>query len=229
MEGGISEPAPGGPFDAIVERLSLWTVPDPASVLREQVTVLRPGGLVVPIEADLAQLRWLPDTPFSIQAKSWIAEAFARAGLVMLGPRLRAVVQEAGLRPLGTIGIQPHHGPDDPAGIAAVVETIRNAAPLIVGTGVATAEELGVDTFEQRLTDELRRASAVIANPVLLSAWATAGPNKAGQPPLRFWHPFSRLAACPGPRSRLPPIMAPIRNAVMDVPRERARRCLLAQ
>jgi hypothetical protein len=41
---------------------------------------------------------------------------------------------------------------------------------MIVGTGVATAEEIGVETFEQRLRDELRRASAVIADPILLSA-----------------------------------------------------------
>ena len=40
----------------------LW-VPDPAAVLRKQATVLRPGGLVVAIEADLSMLRWLPDTP----------------------------------------------------------------------------------------------------------------------------------------------------------------------
>jgi SAM-dependent methyltransferase len=177
VQGDISEPAPGGPFDAIVERLSLWALPDPAGVLRKQATVLRPGGLVVAMEADLASLRWLPDTRFSIQVKSWVVEAFARAGLVMLGPRLWAVVQEAGLRPLGMIGIQPHHGPGDPVGIAVAVETIRLAAPMIVGTGVATAEEIGLETFEQRLRDELRRASAVIANPMLLGAWATTGPE----------------------------------------------------
>jgi hypothetical protein len=154
--------------------------PDPAAVLRKQTTVLRPGGLVVPMEADLASLRWLPDTPFSIQAKSWVVEAFARAGLVMLGPRLWAVVQEAGLRPLGMIGIQSHHGPGDPVGIAVAVETIRLAAPMIVGTGVATAEEIGAETFEQRLRDELQQASAVIANPILLSAWATTGPQLSG-------------------------------------------------
>jgi SAM-dependent methyltransferase len=177
VEGDISEPAPGGPFDAIVERLSLWALPDPAAVLRKQAAVLRPGGLVVAMEADLGSLRWLPDTPFSVQVKSWVVEAFARAGLVMLGPRLWAVLQEAGLRPLGMIGVQPHHGPGDPVGIAVSVETIRNAAPLIAGTGVAAAEEIGVETFEQRLTDELRRASAVIANPMLLGAWATTGPE----------------------------------------------------
>jgi SAM-dependent methyltransferase len=42
VEGDIHDPAPGGPFDAIVERLALWLVPDPAEVLRRQATVLAP-------------------------------------------------------------------------------------------------------------------------------------------------------------------------------------------
>ena len=154
----------------------MW-VPDPAAVLRKQATVLRPGGLVVAMEADLASLRWLPDTPFSIQVKSWLVEAFAKSGVAFLGPRLWAIVEEAGLHPLGMIGVQPHFGPGDEVGLAFLVESMRVAEPLIVGTGVATAEEIGMETFEQRLTGELRRASAVIANPMLLSAWATTGPE----------------------------------------------------
>jgi hypothetical protein len=51
------------------------------------------------------------------------------------------------------------------------------AAPLIVGTGVATAEEIGMETFEQRLRDEAQRTQAVSATPMLLSAWATTGPE----------------------------------------------------
>jgi SAM-dependent methyltransferase len=175
VEGDLQEPVPGGPFDAIVERLVLMWAPDPAAVLRQQATVLRPGGLVVPVEVDVSTMRWLPDTPFTIQIRSWLVEAFAKAGIATLGPRLRTVVEEAGLRPLGTIGIQPHFGPDDPVGIAAVVENMRVAAPLIVSTGVATAEEIGLDTFERRLREEQEQNQASAAVPMLLSTWATTG------------------------------------------------------
>jgi len=34
MEGDLQDPAPGWPFDAIVERLVLMWVPDPAALLR---------------------------------------------------------------------------------------------------------------------------------------------------------------------------------------------------
>ena len=75
------------------------------------------------------------------------------------------------------IGVQPHFGPDDPAGIAFLVENMRVAAPLIAGTGVATAEEIGMETFEQRLRDQGEKAQAVGATYMLLSAWATTSPE----------------------------------------------------
>ena len=68
VEGDIHDPAPGGPFDAIVGRLVLMHVPDPAAVLRRQATVLRAGGLVVPIEFDILTARSLPATPLVSQA-----------------------------------------------------------------------------------------------------------------------------------------------------------------
>jgi cyclopropane fatty-acyl-phospholipid synthase-like methyltransferase len=178
VEGDVHEPAPGGPFDGIVGRLVLMYVPDPAAVLRQQATVLRAGGLVVPVELDIPAARSLPATPLVSQALAWIAEAFARGGIQpALGPRLWTIAREAGLRPLGMIGIQPHFGPDDPAAVAVLAGVVRTAAPLIERTGVATAEEIGVETFAQRLRDELQRNSAVFAHPTLLSAWATTSPE----------------------------------------------------
>jgi cyclopropane fatty-acyl-phospholipid synthase-like methyltransferase len=178
VEGDVHEPAPGGPFDAIVGRLVLMYVSDPAAVLRRQATVLRAGGLVVPVELDIPAARSLPATPLVSQALAWIAEAFAKGGIQpSLGPRLWAIAREAGLRPLGMVGIQPHFGPDDPAGVAVLAGVIGTAAPLIERTGVATAEEIGVETFAQRLRDELQRNSAVFAHPTLLSAWATTSPE----------------------------------------------------
>jgi SAM-dependent methyltransferase len=172
VEGDIHDPAPGGPFDAIVGRLVLMHVPDPVTVLRRQATALRAGGLVVPVEHDIHTTRSLPPTPLLTQAVAWVIEAFAKAGIPAIGPRLWGLLPEAGLRPLGMIGIQPHFGPDDPAAIALADGAIRAVAPLIERTGTATAEEIGVETFAPRLKAELRENSAVFAPGMLLSAWA---------------------------------------------------------
>ena len=178
IEGDINDPAPGGPFDAIVERLALWLVPDPAALLRRQAEVLRLGGLVVPIEIDLSTIRSLPENPLLTQVKSWLVESFAKAGMSMLGPRLRTIVEEAGLRPLGMIGVQPHFGYGDEVGLAYLMESMRVAEPLIVGTGVATAEEIGMETLEQRLRDEWEGTPQLVAaSAMLLSAWATTSPE----------------------------------------------------
>jgi SAM-dependent methyltransferase len=183
-EGDIHDPAPGGPFDAIVGRLILMYVPDPAAVLRRQAPVLRPGGLVVPIELDIPAGRALPTTPLVTPALAWVAQAFAKGGIQpALGPRLWAILREAGLHPLGMLGIQPHFGPGDPgASTGGLAGVIRTAAPLIERTGVATAEQLDVETFAQRMTDEMQSNHAVFAYPMLLSAWGTTGRATAPRP-----------------------------------------------
>jgi SAM-dependent methyltransferase len=173
VEGDYHDPAPGGPYDAIVERLALYQIPDPAEVLRRQATLLRPGGLVVAMEADQSTWRSMPETALYTQAASWAVEALTRAGLAMNGPRLWAILEEAGLRPLGVIGVQPTFGPGDDSGLAVEVELLRNLAPLIVGTGVATAEEIGMETLEHRLREERGKARAVGATPMGICVWAT--------------------------------------------------------
>ena len=65
--GDIHDKAPDGPFDAIIGRLVLMYVPDPAAVLRTQAASLRAPGVVAPIEFDLHSARSLPPTPLVAQ------------------------------------------------------------------------------------------------------------------------------------------------------------------
>ncbi len=71
------------------------------------------------------------------------------------------------------IGVQPHFGPDDPAGPAILAGIVRSVLPLMEQTGVATAQEVGTETLQERLAGELAAAGAVFAHPTLLSAWGT--------------------------------------------------------
>jgi SAM-dependent methyltransferase len=128
IEGDVHDPAPGGPYDAIVERLTLWQVPDPAVVLRRQATVLRPGGLVVPLEKDSVAFSSEPELSLCTQTCPWIVQAFAKIGsaLPTMGRRLWAIAEEAGLCPLGMTAVLPQFGPGDENGLAFWLETIRN-------------------------------------------------------------------------------------------------------
>ena len=149
-------------------------VPDPAGVLRTHALTLRQGGLVVPIEVDIFSAHSTPATPLVNQLSAWLGEAFSRGGVnPALGPQLWKVSQDAGLQPLGMIGIQPHFGPDDPNGSAILAGMVRTALPLIEKTGVASAEEVKVGTLQQRLSEEIKAYNAVFAHPALISAWST--------------------------------------------------------
>jgi ubiquinone/menaquinone biosynthesis C-methylase UbiE len=174
--GDIHDPAGGGPFDAVTGRLVLMYVPDPAAVLRAQAGVLRPGGLIAPVEFDVSTARTLPPVPLAYQARDWVIATFQRAGIEpALGARLWQVLTDAGARPAGMLGVQPHFGPDHPGGPALLGGVVRTLMPVIKKTWVATAEEVGPDTLVQRLAAELAGNQAVFAHPMLMSAWGTVG------------------------------------------------------
>ena len=97
-------------------------VPDPAAVLRTQAALLRPGGVVAPIEFDLHSAHSLPSTPPVAQALSWLREAFTRAGIDhALGPRLWAVLQGRGpgATPARGSNQRPQHPGPAPLGLSA--------------------------------------------------------------------------------------------------------------
>jgi SAM-dependent methyltransferase len=69
--GPAAEPPPG-PFDAIMERHVVWTMPDPVSVLRAWRDVMTPGGRLVLFEGV-----WGADTPTRM-AKDRAAEGLRK-------------------------------------------------------------------------------------------------------------------------------------------------------
>jgi len=173
--GDIHDPVDEGAFDAVVGRLVLMFVPEPSAVLRTQAAAVRPGGIVAPIEYEITRARTIPETPLATRAVSWVTAAFEGAGRdVALGPRLWQVLEQAGLIPAGMLSIQPHFGPTDqqvpgPALLAGVVRTLL---PTLEQSGIATAAEVGIDTLQHRLREEMVAAHAVFAYPELTCAWA---------------------------------------------------------
>jgi hypothetical protein len=170
--GDMHEPVPGGPFDAIVGRAILMYAPDPAAVLRTQAELLRPGGLVAPVEMDMRASGPRPATPLGTRSASWLTDAFDKVNVATgLGPELVGVVREAGLRPVGMMAVHRQFVPGDPDGPASFAAIIKTMLPLMEKVGVATAEEVGLNTYEARLAEELTAAEAVLEYPQLFCAW----------------------------------------------------------
>jgi ubiquinone/menaquinone biosynthesis C-methylase UbiE len=159
-------------FDAIVGRLLLFHVPDPVAVVRHHLANLRQGGLFVAIDFDIGACRSEPPVAIADTAFRWLNDAFRAAGAwPRIGARLGAILEEAGLAPTTTFGIQAYFSPRDGSGPAMLGGILRSLAPAIVGHGIATEEQLGLSTFEARLRDAVRQAGAVVLPPTVVGAW----------------------------------------------------------
>ncbi len=88
-----------------------------------------------------------------------------------VGTRLAVLLREARFADVATMGVQDYHAPDDPRAAAMFTEVIRSMAPAIIGAGVATEDELGLDTLQDRLERAQAAADAVLLPPTLVAAW----------------------------------------------------------
>lgn len=73
-----------GGFDAIVGRLVLMYVSNPAATLARAAELLRPGGLLCLHEGDMTYDWAHPMTPLWTQVRSWFLETCERAGIASL-------------------------------------------------------------------------------------------------------------------------------------------------
>jgi SAM-dependent methyltransferase len=164
-------PEPG--YDAIVGRLVLPYLPDALAALTTWFDALAPGGVVIAMEYDLAAAHTDPPTPLFGLCLRRIAAAFNRAGTgQQLGPRLAGLLAAAGGADPQVMGMTRYLGPDDPRGPSLVHRVTASLLPTMVQRGIATAEQVEIDTLEQRLCQELIAFDAVVSPPTLVGAWA---------------------------------------------------------
>jgi SAM-dependent methyltransferase len=164
------------PFDAVVGRLILFHLADPASVVRHHLDHLRPGGLFLALDFDLGGARSDPFVPLAQDALQWVERAFVAAGASpRIGARLASILGQTGLRDVHTLGVQAYLQPDDPMAANLLGSVVRSLAPMIVQRGIATAEQVDVQTFEDRLARGLQRENAVLCPPTVVGAWGRKG------------------------------------------------------
>jgi ubiquinone/menaquinone biosynthesis C-methylase UbiE len=164
-------PFASGAFDAAVGRRVLMYQRDAASTLRAVARCVRSDGLLVLQEVDASMVpASSAPLPLHRRVHAWIwrtveheganlhmgldlASAVGLAGLVLVELRAEAVVQTP-TRRLPTAAM------------------VRAVLPRIVASGVATADEIEVDTLDQRLADELCEANTSYVGDMVFGVWA---------------------------------------------------------
>jgi SAM-dependent methyltransferase len=160
------------PFDAIVERLVLFHLPEPVEVVRHHVEALRPGGIFTAIDFDCGALRAEPPTELMRTLVAWMTAAFRAAHAdPVIGTRLELILRQAGLGDVGGFGVQAYSGPDDPRGPALFAAVLRSLAPKIHAAGIATEAELDLPTLQARVAADVRAADAVVVLPTVVGAF----------------------------------------------------------
>jgi ubiquinone/menaquinone biosynthesis C-methylase UbiE len=136
------------PVDALVGRLVLLYLDDPAAVLRRLLDLLEPGGVVAFQEMDMGVTVCEPDCPLFTTTGDRLVQTFIRAGLDhRTGLKLARIYRDAGLPAPETLqGARVESGPDSRV-YDWLAQTTRTLLPLMERTGVATAAQAGVDTL----------------------------------------------------------------------------------
>jgi SAM-dependent methyltransferase len=157
------------PFDAVVGRLILFHLPDPAGAVRHHAEGLRPGGLLLAIDFDAVACRSEPPLPLAQTAVEYYVAAFRRAGAdPAIGMRLQSVLVAAGLNEVESFGIQDYIPSDNPMGTALLAGVVRTLA---IAEGADLPPELELEKLEQRLVEAVQASHATVVPPTLVGAW----------------------------------------------------------
>ena len=154
----------GDRFDAVVGRYVLMFQPDPVSFVSAVAAHARPGGVVCFHELDANGVASYPPVPTFDQLVSWNTEVTRRYGAnPNFGSSLQATFITAGLaKPL--VLPESIHGQGSDA--ADVLHQVRNLArSLLVEMerfGVATSDQVGIDTVLDRMMAEVLTANSIV-------------------------------------------------------------------
>jgi SAM-dependent methyltransferase len=131
---------PRGAFDLVYCRFLLLHLPDPMSCLREMRALLRPGGLIVVEDGDLASATSVPPTAIDAFADLFCRFGPTRGLNYSLATNLYHMVIDAGFTDVAVEIHQPAitHGENR----MFLKWSVEEAATTFVDAGIVTAEQL---------------------------------------------------------------------------------------
>jgi SAM-dependent methyltransferase len=161
-------------FDALVGRLVLLYQPDPAQTLKSLIRMLKQNGIVSFLEYDMKLApACYPSNPLFEWILSVVLTAFERTGVrLRMGAELHSTFVRAGLAPPKLhVEIPAGAGPDWVA-YDMFTGVARSLLPGIEKFGIASLQEIDIDTLADRLRDECVRTGAVTLTPAMVGAWS---------------------------------------------------------
>jgi ubiquinone/menaquinone biosynthesis C-methylase UbiE len=171
-QGDITQLKYEGRFDAVIGRLVILYLGDPAAGVRAFARYLVPGGLIYFQEFCTPGVSSEPAVALFDRCRHYIDETFARAKIQLYsGMHLPRIYRDAGLPPPQMLGMsRVETGPESTA-YEYLAHTVRSLLPLIERMGVATKEQVDIDTLAARLREETLAKNAVLHLPELIAAW----------------------------------------------------------
>src|SRR6266496_2099263 len=160
-------------FDAIVGRLVLMYYPDPVETIRKLIRHVRPEGLIVFQELDMANARSLPIAPLFERSLTWIKQTLSATGAqTQLGLELYPVFLAAGLPgPSMRLDASIGGGPRCPL-FEILAELTESLLPAMEKLKIASAAEVGLSTLAQRMRDEVVALRGVVRSGGFIGAWS---------------------------------------------------------
>jgi ubiquinone/menaquinone biosynthesis C-methylase UbiE len=173
VEGDFQDPGLDldGRFDAVVGRRVLKYQADAVQAVRSLVRHVQPKGVIAFLEMDGD----VPTTssaslPLHDMVRSWIWRTIELENAdTKMGRNLYGVFQRAGLQDIHVQVEGVVHTPNERPDLARV---IRFLLPRIVASGIATEEEIAVDTLQARLDTERAEQQGVFVSELVFGAWA---------------------------------------------------------
>jgi ubiquinone/menaquinone biosynthesis C-methylase UbiE len=160
-----------GQFDAIVGRRVLMYQKDAVNSVKSLLPFLKPDGVLIFQESDCMGTA-MNTTSMSLhnQVQSWIWNTVAKEnGNIHIGSELYSIMKQAGLN-IGQIGaeaiLQTHESGSDLAWVTKMM------LKRITKFGVATEEEIDIDTLDGRLQNERKQSNNLFIRDMAFGVWA---------------------------------------------------------
>ncbi|MEO1555586.1 MAG: class I SAM-dependent methyltransferase [Pseudomonadota bacterium] len=157
-------------FDVVTCRRVLMYLPDQAKAAETFFNLLKPSGILIVQEHDTTMRHPAGDRPLADQAQRWIWDTVRSEGANLgTGFDLHSLLAKTGFSNIRVIAEAVVETPDQ---AAETVEIVRVMLPRIEAAGIATANEIDIETLGDRMLSERSKSETTSITEMVFGAIA---------------------------------------------------------